>query len=111
MSARLPKERMAELRRTSKLRQRLQTEVQEVTQHVQQTDYEIRYQYQQLSYVQSYETDPTKRHHDIAYWESSIRQLEGTMATLHQRLAVATQDLQDFEEATAELTERAEREA
>ncbi|KAJ6785073.1 hypothetical protein PWT90_08527 [Aphanocladium album] len=110
MSGKVPRERMAELRRGSKLRQRLQMEIEEASQSVQVTEDDLRYQYQQLSYVQSYELDPVKRQREISYWQSSIGQLEGQMSTLRHRLAIALQDLQDFEEATAEVTERANRE-
>ncbi|TQW01130.1 hypothetical protein V2A60_002145 [Cordyceps javanica] len=107
MSGKVPPERMAELRRGSKLRQRLQMEIEEATQSVHLTEDNIRHQYQQLSYIQAYEVDPVKRHHDMAYWQSSINQLHSQMTMLQHRLAVAVQDLHDFEEATAEISERA----
>ncbi|EGX90078.1 hypothetical protein CCM_06498 [Cordyceps militaris CM01] len=77
MSGKVPAERMADLRRGSKL---------------------------------PYEVDPGKRHHDMAYWQSSINQLHSQMTMLQHRLAVAIQDLRDFEEATAEVSERSSRE-
>lgn len=98
---------MAELRRGSKLRQRLQMEIEEATHSVHITEDNIRYHYQQLSYIQAYEVEPVKRHHDMAYWQSSINQLHAQMSMLQRRLAVAVQDLHDFEEVTAELSERA----
>ncbi|OAA75031.1 hypothetical protein LEL_07019 [Akanthomyces lecanii RCEF 1005] len=109
MSGKVPPERMAELRRGSKLRQRLQEEIEEAKQSVHSTEDNIRYHYQQLSYIQAYEVDPVKRHRDMAYWQSNINQLQAQMTTLQHRLSVAVQDLRDFEEATAEISERAGR--
>ncbi|KAM3506417.1 hypothetical protein MY11210_007567 [Beauveria gryllotalpidicola] len=105
MSGKVPPERMAELRRGSKLRQRLQMEVEEATQSVQLTEDNIRHHYHQLSYIQAYEADPARRHHDMAYWQSNINQLQSQMTMLQHRLAVAVQDLNDFEEATAEISQ------
>ncbi|OAA60112.1 hypothetical protein ISF_06123 [Cordyceps fumosorosea ARSEF 2679] len=110
MSGKVQPERMAELRRGSKLRQRLQMEIEDATQSVHLADDDIRYHYQQLSYIQAYEADPVKRRHDMAYWQTRINQLHAQITMLHHRLAVAVQDLHDFEEATAEISERASRE-
>ncbi|ATY61811.1 hypothetical protein A9K55_008789 [Cordyceps militaris] len=110
MSGKVPPERMADLRRGSKLRQRLQMEIEEATHSVHLTEDSIRHHYHQLSYIQAYEVDPGKRHHDMAYWQSSINQLHSQMTMLQHRLAVAIQDLRDFEEATAEVSERSSRE-
>lgn len=110
MSGRVPQERMAELRRGSKLRQRLQMEVDEASQHVQSTEENIHYQHHQLSQVEAYETDPAKREQEVAYLEADIRRLQSQLTLLQERLAAALQDLQDFEEATQEVSERSRQE-
>ncbi|OAR02172.1 hypothetical protein LLEC1_03497 [Akanthomyces lecanii] len=109
MSGKVAPERMDALRRGSKLRQRLQVEVEEATQSVHSAEDNIQHHYHQLSYIQAYEPDPVKRHREMAYWQSNINRLQAQMTTLQHRLSVAVQDLQDFEEATAELSERSRR--
>lgn len=85
-------------------------EIEEATQSVYSTEDNIRQNYQQLSYIQAYEVDVVKRRRDMAYWQSKINQLQAQMTTLQHRLSAAVQDLCDFEEATAEISERAGRE-
>lgn len=101
---------MAALRRGSKLRERLQEEIDEARQNVQSTDYDLQYYYQQMSYVHSNETDPIKRQQEMAYLQGSINHLQNQMVALQHRLSVAIQDLADFEDATAEVDELASRE-
>lgn len=107
MSGKVPRERMAELRRGSKLRERLQLEIDETSERVKTVEEDIRFRYQQLSYASSYESDPVKRQNDIAYWQSNVNQVEAQLSALLRRLAVARQDLEDFEEATAEISAEA----
>ncbi|KAJ3494305.1 hypothetical protein NLG97_g4171 [Lecanicillium saksenae] len=110
MSGRLPRERMAELRRGTMLRQRLETEIAETSTSLRGVEEDLRYQYQQLQYIQSSDDDAAGRQRQLVYWQATVNQSEAHVSMLRRRLAVALQDLRDFEEATAEVNEEANRE-
>jgi chromosome segregation ATPase len=104
---------MAQLRRDSKLRERLQMLVHEAQEQVHSTQYSIDYYRQQLSLAMAHETevDETEideRERAKASIEAEIHRLERQLVTVRLKLDVAKEELEDFEDTTREASRRGE---
>lgn len=73
------------------------------------TQYTIDYHRQQLSSAMALETDPAERERVKVHLETEIGRLESQMVNLRQKLDTAVEELEDFEDATREASQRGSR--
>ena len=99
---------MAQLRRHSKLRERLQMHVHEAQEQVRSTEYSIDYYREQLSLAMTHETDVDERERAKTSLEAEIQRLGRQLVSVRQKLDIAIEELEDFEDSTREASRRGE---
>lgn len=100
----MSRRRIVELHRQSRLRERLQGEIDEVKKYIQEADHDLQHHYQQVTRVQANdEINVLKQQQEMVSLQYTISQLQGQKVTLQHRLNIAMQDLATFHDAMVEV--------
>lgn len=106
MPARVSRERIAELHRQSRLRERLQKQVDEIKKYIQEADCDLQHHHQQILSLQTNdEMNGLKQQREMVSLQCTICQLQGQKIALQRQLNTAMQDLAAFQDAMAEVEE------
>ena len=82
--------------------------VHEAQEQVRSTEYSIDYYREQLSLAMTHETDVDERERAKTSLEAEIQRLGRQLVSVRQKLDIAIEELEDFEDSTREASRRGE---